>query len=76
MNGANDYQGDPPALKVSPRLGVVYSINPKTVIRGGYGIYWAPWNYQAPNNTNYGQIGVKPGRREIQQGQFRPDRRR
>ena len=57
VNGANDYQGDPPAIKVSPRLGVVYSINPKTVLRAGYGIYWAPWNYQAPNNTNYGQIG-------------------
>ena len=71
VNGANDYQGDPPGLKVSPRLGVVYSINPKTVLRAGYGIYWSPWNYQAPNNTNYGQIGASQVT-EIRQGQFFP----
>ncbi len=57
QNGANDYQGDPPGMKVSPRLGVVYSFNPKTVLRAGYGIYWAPWNYPAPSITNYGQVG-------------------
>jgi trimeric autotransporter adhesin len=71
QNGANDYQGDPPGLKVSPRLGLVYSINPKTVIRAGYGTYWSPWNYQAPNNTNYGQIGAA-NVTEVQQGRFFP----
>ena len=59
-------------LKVSPRLGVVYSINPKTVLRAGYGLYWAPWNYQAPNNTNYGQIGSSQVT-QMQPGPFRPD---
>ncbi len=57
QNGANDYQGNPPAVKVSPRIGVVYSFNPKTVVRAGYGIYWAPWNYQAVGAQNYGNIG-------------------
>lgn len=57
QDGANTYQGDPPGMKVSPRLGMVYSFNPKTVLRAGYGIYWAPWNYPAPNITNYGQVG-------------------
>lgn len=71
QNGANRYQGNPPAVKVSPRLGVVYSFNPKTVVRAGYGIYWAPWNYQAVGAQNYGNIGftqvtVSP------QNQFRP----
>ena len=47
QNGANRYQGDPPTVKISPRVGMVYSFNPKTVMRAGYGIYWAPWNYQA-----------------------------
>ncbi|MFN0168963.1 MAG: carboxypeptidase regulatory-like domain-containing protein [Bryobacteraceae bacterium] len=28
----------------SPRLGLAYSINPKTVIRTGYGIFWSPTN--------------------------------
>ena len=57
QNGANEYQGDPPAMKFSPRVGLVYSFNPKTVVRAGYGIYWAPWNYQAVGTANYGQIG-------------------
>ncbi|MCU1383736.1 MAG: TonB-dependent receptor [Acidobacteria bacterium] len=28
-------------------------------LRGGYGLYWAPWNYAVPSNatSNYGQIG-------------------
>jgi len=30
------------ANKLSPRLGVAYQLNPKTTIRGGYGIFWAP----------------------------------
>lgn len=28
----------------SPRLGIAYSINPKTVIRTGFGIFWSPTN--------------------------------
>ena len=57
QNGANEYQGDPPGLKISPRVGMVYSMNQKTVVRAGYGIYWAPWNYQAVGALNYGNIG-------------------
>src|SRR5439155_6007892 len=31
----------------------------KTVVRGGYGVYWAPWNYPIPDSSanNYGQVG-------------------
>ncbi|MFA5907395.1 MAG: TonB-dependent receptor [Vicinamibacterales bacterium] len=71
QNGANEYQGNPPSLKVSPRLGVVYSFNPKTVIRAGYGVYWAPWNYQGVGSANYGQIGYSRNT-FISQGQFQP----
>src|SRR5262249_51934083 len=71
QNGANDYQGDPPAVKFSPRVGMVYSFSPKTVLRAGYGIYWAPWNYPAPTTTNYGQIGYNNSTL-ISQGQFLP----
>jgi len=35
----------------------VYSVDEKTVVRAGYGLFWAPWNYPSPNNTNYGQLG-------------------
>ena len=38
-------------------MGFVYSANPKTVLRGGYGIYQAPWNYQAIGSANYGNVG-------------------
>ena len=29
------------------------------MLRAGYGIYWAPWNYPAPSSAsnNYGQVG-------------------
>jgi hypothetical protein len=57
VDGNNTYQGDPPPVKVSPRVGLVYSINPRTVLRGGYGMFWAPWNSPFPSTTNYGNIG-------------------
>ena len=57
VNGANEYQGNPPGMKISPRVGFVHSFNPRTVLRAGYGVYWAPWNYQAVGATNYGNIG-------------------
>ena len=54
VDGAPEEQGDPPAIKVAPRVGVAYALNPSTVIRGGYGMFYAPWQYNA---TNHGQIG-------------------
>ncbi len=44
QNGANEYVGNPPAIKASPRVGFAYSLNDKTVVRGGYGLFWAPWS--------------------------------
>src|SRR5215471_4785301 len=59
VNGNRTYQGNPPAMKWSPRLGLAYSFNNKIVLRGGYGLYWAPFNYPIPStsNSNYGQVG-------------------
>jgi Carboxypeptidase regulatory-like domain len=37
--------------EVSPRVGFAYSYNPKTVFRGGYGIFWIP---------NYVSFGLNP----------------
>ena len=71
LDGANEYQGDPPALKPSPRIGIAYSFTPETVIRAGYGVYWAPWNYQPISGVNYGQIGYVR-QTFISQGQFTP----
>jgi trimeric autotransporter adhesin len=54
VDGANEYQGDPPALKVAPRVGATYAMNTDTVIRGGYGTFYAPWQYA---QAQHGQIG-------------------
>jgi hypothetical protein len=37
--------------EVSPRIGFAYSLNPKTVVRSGYGIFWIP---------NYVSFGLNP----------------
>ena len=71
QNGANEYQGNPRSAKISPRVGMVYSFSPKMVVRSGYGVYWAPWNYQGVGSANYGQIGFSQNT-FISQGQFRP----
>jgi hypothetical protein len=54
VNGANEHQGDPPALKLAPRVGATYSVDTNTVLHGGYGVFYAPWQYQA---SSHGQIG-------------------
>jgi hypothetical protein len=59
VDGNKTTQGNPPNIKASPRIGAVYSMNTNTVLRGGYGVYWAPYNYPAPSTSqsNYGQLG-------------------
>jgi hypothetical protein len=57
VNGAPTTQGNQPALKPAPRAGGVFSITDKTVLRGGWGLYWSPWNYPAAGTTGWGQIG-------------------
>jgi hypothetical protein len=54
VDGAPESQGDPAAIKIAPRGGFTYSMNPRTVVRGGYGLFYAPWNYQ---RAEHGQIG-------------------
>ena len=56
VNGANEYQGNPKKIKPAPRVGLTYAVNHDTVIRGGYGLFWAPWNYAT---TAHGSIGFK-----------------
>jgi hypothetical protein len=59
VDGNKTTQGNAPGVKWSPRVGATYSLNEKTVIRGGYGLYWAPFNYPSPSTSasNYGQVG-------------------
>jgi hypothetical protein len=54
VNGANTFQGDPPRAKIAPRVGMTYAINKDTVLRAGYGLFYAPWNF---SGSHHGQIG-------------------
>ena len=57
VNGAPIEQGHQPKIKAAPRVGAVFSFNDKTVLRGGWGLYYSPWNYPAAGTTGWGQIG-------------------
>ncbi len=57
QDGFPEHQGNPSKTKFSPRLGVAWTLDDRTVVRSGYGIFWAPWNYQGLGDTNYGQFG-------------------
>jgi hypothetical protein len=57
VDGAPTVQGNLPKVKLSPRGGMVFNLDDKSVIRAGYGMFWAPWNYTSPGGTSYGQFG-------------------
>jgi hypothetical protein len=44
-----------PTNEWSPRLGVAYALNPKTVLRAGYGIFFSP-NYVSFATNPYGDV--------------------
>jgi trimeric autotransporter adhesin len=56
VNGQQTNQGHMPPVKASPRAGVVFKATDSTVVRGGYGLFWAPWNYTAVTSPGYSQI--------------------
>lgn len=45
----------PLAIKLGPRFGFAYSVNDRTVLRGGYGIFWAPTFFTFQNAIGYSQ---------------------
>jgi hypothetical protein len=57
VDGNPTTQSDPKGLKVGPRAGFSYSLNDQTVIRGGYGLYWAPHQYPGPGQSTFASRG-------------------
>jgi hypothetical protein len=55
VNGNPNHAGNPLGIKAGPRFGFAYSMNPKTVFRGGYGIFWIPQSFSAQQATGYSQ---------------------
>ena len=55
VGGAKTHVGSPPLVKMSPRLGAAYRVNERTVLRGGYGLFWAPWQDGGQSAPGYSQ---------------------
>lgn len=55
IHGNPTETGKPLAAKLAPRFGFAYSVNDKTVVRGGYGIFWAPTFFNFQNAIGYSQ---------------------
>lgn len=53
VNGARRHQGNPQTIKPAPRVGATFSLDDHTVLHGGFGLFWAPWNY---STTDHGQF--------------------
>jgi hypothetical protein len=56
----------PDKTNFGPRVGFAYSLNDQTVVRGGYGIYYAPIIYNDFGNA--GAVGYSPGSLNINGG--------
>jgi len=53
QNSAGNTAMRPNADKVAPRVGFAYNIRSKTTIRGGYGLFWAPFTFGLANPLGY-----------------------
>jgi len=50
-------QGNPPRTKFGPRVGVAWNAPNGFVVRGGYGIFYAPEQYTSPSSTVWATQG-------------------
>jgi hypothetical protein len=57
VDGYPTHQSDPSKTKFAPRVGFAWSVDPKTVVRGGYGLFWAPHQYPGIGATSLGTRG-------------------
>jgi trimeric autotransporter adhesin len=57
VGGNQTHQGDPQKLAFQPRLGFAYNLHSGTVVRGGFGVFFAPLQLFFPGSTVYGAQG-------------------
>jgi hypothetical protein len=57
VDGYPTHQSDPSKTKFAPRAGFAWTPNPKTVVRGGYGLFWAPHQYAGIGSTGLATRG-------------------
>ena len=61
IGGQRATTGNPVLSKWSPRVGFAYQINDRTVIRGGYGLFWSPnFPLGAPLNSEGVTASTQP----------------
>jgi hypothetical protein len=53
QNGFGTTGGKTNADKFGPRFGFAWTVTPKTVIRGGYGLFWAPFSFGLQSAFGY-----------------------
>ena len=56
VDGDPTHQWDPPPVKLGPRLGFAYSLDARTVLRGRFAVFWAP--YAIPSGTGASHLGT------------------
>jgi hypothetical protein len=57
VDGAAAHQGAPSRTQFAPRIGLAFAANPRTVVRSGYGLFWAPVQGIAADEWASGTIG-------------------
>jgi hypothetical protein len=57
VDGYPTRQSDPDRAKYGPRVGVSWALGERTVLRGGYGIFWGPHQFQFPSENTLGTRG-------------------
>jgi len=53
QNGYGTAAGNPNHDKLGPRAGFAYALGSKTVLRGGYGLFWAPLSFGLQSTFGY-----------------------
>lgn len=57
VNGASRFQGTPDRNNLGPRVGFAYKLTPKTVLRGGGGIFYSSTTGNGTGSAGFGSTG-------------------